>query len=386
MKQKHRVKKIIIDIGLALLLIGIFLLHFYIMPRKEAGEGKVLGDSETGAVTFKLPSGTLTEYEESKSGPADEKETGAEQNGTRGSSDRPARSEGDQKKRQGSPGSQSEKGGRSGGGNPGSGNTGTTEIESDNTDFITRTEAKAETLLHTLSEEDIYLTITKTELGEGSSQITYYTADIYLTGVKQLQTAFAKGTYGKNMRETTQQMAVDNQALLAISGDSYGNNEKGVVVRNGVLCRSETNDAEICVLFTDGTMKVYEPEELTQEGVLEQDVWQAWNFGPSLLDNGSVKSTFQTTSYLNRTNPRCAIGYVEPGHYLFVLVDGRDQGYSKGATMTELAQIMADEGCTLAYNLDGGKSSAMVYQGEYVNRPADGGRTISDIIYLERTE
>lgn len=388
MKQRHPGKKLIIDLGLALLLIGGFLLYFYIMPREEAGEGKVLGISESGVATFELPSGTVTEYEEQ---PTDETEGVTDEtaqsrpepgsgSGRGGGPNGGSQSGGG--RGSGSPGS----GGKSGGGNPGSGNTGTTEIDSDDTASITQTGAKQETLLHTLSEDDIYLTITKTELGEGNDQVTYYTADIYLTGVSQLKTAFAKGTYGKNMRETTQQMAADNQALLAISGDSYGNNEKGVVVRNGILYRSETNDAEVCVLFTDGTMKIYEPDELTREGVLEQDVWQAWNFGPSLLADGKVKSTFQTTSYLNRTNPRCAIGYVEPGHYLFVLVDGRDQGYSKGATMTELAQIMADEGCVLAYNLDGGKSSAMVYQGEYVNQPADGGRTISDIIYLERTE
>lgn len=43
---------------------------------------------------------------------------------------------------------------------------------------------------------------------------------------------------------------------------------------------------------------------------------------------------------------------------------------------------MSSLGCNVAYNLDGGKSSAMVYEGEYVNQPADGGRTISDIIYI----
>jgi len=379
MKQKHSGKKIMIDIGLALLLTGGFLLNFYIMPREGAGEGKVLGISETGAATFELPSGTMTEYEETQPAGGIEKAPGG------GSKSRPE--PGSRSREGGDPdgGGSRGKSGR-GGGNPGSGNTKTTEIQSDDTAPITRTEEKQETLLHTLSEEDIYLTITKTELGGDSEKITYYTADIYLTNVNQLKTAFAKGTYGKNIRETTLQMAVDNQALLAISGDSYGNNEKGVVARNGIRYRSETNDAEVCVLFTDGTMKIYEPDQLTRENVLEQDVWQAWNFGPSLLEDGKVKSTFQTTSYLNRTNPRCAIGYAEPGHYLLVLVDGRNQGYSKGATMTELAQIMADEGCVLAYNLDGGKSSAMVYQGEYVNQPADGGRTISDIIYLERTE
>ncbi|MGL5437331.1 MAG: phosphodiester glycosidase family protein [Lachnospiraceae bacterium] len=365
MKNKRPLKLLTIDLGLTLVLLGIFLLHFYVLPQNKNSEGIVIGDTNSQTGAFELPSATAAQSTSQTTPP--------------GERERKPGSENDENPRKGKPGSSSS-GSRD---NPGNGNTGTTDIESDT---VIQTSERQGMLLHTLYEEDIHLTIRKNEIGSGDEQITYYVADVYLTSVNQLKTAFAKGTYGKNMRETTQQMAEDNQALLAISGDSYGNNENGIVVRNGILYRSETNDAEICVLFTDGTMKIYEPEEFEEAAILEQDVWQAWNFGPSLLKDGAVKSTFRTTSYLNRANPRCAIGYIAPGHYLFVLVDGRDQGYSKGATMTELAQIMADEGCTLAYNLDGGKSSAMVYSGEYINQPADGGRTISDIIYLERTK
>ncbi|MDF2486836.1 MAG: hypothetical protein K0R46_3004, partial [Herbinix sp.] len=137
------------------------------------------------------------------------------------------------------------------------------------------------------------------------------------------------------------------------------------------------------VLFTDGTMKTYSPEEFDASEVIDQGAWQAWTFGPELLDgDGHILASFNTTSYLNSTNPRGAIGYVEPGHYKFVVVDGRDKGYSKGVTLSELAQIMVNEGSKTAYNLDGGKSAAMVYDGSYVNQPAQGGRTISDIIYI----
>jgi exopolysaccharide biosynthesis protein len=178
-------------------------------------------------------------------------------------------------------------------------------------------------------------------------------------------------------------MAENNDAVLTISGDFYGNSEEGVVIRNGVLYRSVVNDADICVLFTDGTMKTYSPEEFDVDEVIQKGAWQAWTFGPELLDgSGNVLSSFNTTSYLNEENPRCALGYIEEGHYIFVVVDGRDVGYSKGATLSELAQIMSDEGCLTAYNLDGGKSAAMVFDGEYVNQPSEGGRTISDIVYI----
>ena len=337
------IKVILFDFIIALLCFGAFILYFYIMPHKGEQNATVLiNETATESQAFALPDSE--DNTKTKTRPSGQK---------RGNNE-----------------------------NAGNGNTNTKSIVSENSslDFS----GKTNTALETFKSDSMQLNITKNELGEGNDKITYYTADIYVTSVKQLQTAFANGTFGKNLRETTVQMAEDNNALLAISGDSYGNNETGIVVRNGILYRSDTNDAEICVLFLDGTMKIYTPEEFDQEKILECDVWQAWNFGPSLLDNGSVKTTFQTTSYLNGSNPRCAIGYVGPGHYKFVLVDGRNIGYSKGATMSELAEIMANEGCLLAYNLDGGKSSAMVYQGSYINQPVEGGRTISDIIYLKK--
>ena len=82
------------------------------------------------------------------------------------------------------------------------------------------------------------------------------------------------------------------------------------------------------------------------------------------------------------TNPRAAIGYYEPGHYCFVLVDGRQSKYSKGMTMQQLSQLFEDLGCTAAYNLDGGQTAVMASKLGVVNRPYDGGRTTSDIVYI----
>ena len=67
-----------------------------------------------------------------------------------------------------------------------------------------------------------------------------------------------------------------------------------------------------------------------------------------------------------------------------IVVDGRSTGYSRGTTMTELAQLFLDRGATVAYNLDGGGSSAMVFNGSLVNNPLGRGkeRGTSDILYL----
>ena len=403
-KWKKLLCSVGVDVTVAALCVGGFLTNFYLMPHSGTGIGTVLAstDTDSGTGTFSLPdeseanasaaestessdfeseASEETESAESDSGSADSDSTDSESSGSQkpGGRGGPGSGSGGPGSGSGGPGGKS----GSGGGSMTNGNTNTKSITADQ-EASTEIAGLSSTseVLNTYRSDDLQYTITKTTLGSGDDIITYYTADIYITDITQLMTAFADGTYGKNYRESVQTMAEENDAILAISGDSYGNSDSGVVVRNGVLYRDETNDAEICVLFKDGTMKIYTPEEFDSEGVLEEDVWQVWNFGPSLLTDGVVNTTFQTTDYLNSKNPRCAIGYVSAGHYKFVVVDGRSDGYSTGATMSELAAIMESEGCTLAYNLDGGKSAEMVQDGEVVNQPAGGGREISDIIYI----
>lgn len=110
----------------------------------------------------------------------------------------------------------------------------------------------------------------------------------------------------------------------------------------------------------------------------DRGVWQAWNFGPALLDNGEAITVFD--SAIKGKNPRNSIGYYEPGHYCFITVDGRQNGYSVGMTLAELSAVYASLGCKCAYNLDGGATAEMIFQGELVNKPYKGGRQSSDII------
>lgn len=262
-------------------------------------------------------------------------------------------------------------------------NTDTDEYSVDNTlvESVLNADVQAERVV-TYEGDDAVIYIDKKWFGEGDDKITYYSADIYVSSVDVLKTGLAKDTYGKNIKDSIFNMASENNAVFAVNGDFYGNSEEGIVVRNGIKYRDNLNDVDICVLFTNGEMKTYTYEEFDTDEVLAQGVWQAWCFGPMLLDGkGGVLESFNTTTYLNSANPRTAIGYIEPGHYKIVTVDGRDPGYSKGVNLSELAAIMSDEGCTTAYNLDGGCSAMMVYEGELVNVP-DRGREISDIIYI----
>lgn len=86
------------------------------------------------------------------------------------------------------------------------------------------------------------------------------------------------------------------------------------------------------------------------------------------------------------SNPRTAIGYLGDNHYVFVVADGRTSE-SEGLSLLELADFMQSLGVEQAYNLDGGGSSTMYYQGQVINNPTTNGseigeREVSDILYI----
>ncbi len=211
-----------------------------------------------------------------------------------------------------------------------------------------------------------------------TDEVTYYVADIYLKDIKYFKTAFAKGKYGKGLHDETDVIAAQNNAILAINGDYYGNNA-GPVVRNGVLYREEKYK-DVLVMNNDGSMQTLTALELDMEKIKSEGAYQIWTFGPMLLKNGQPMTKFD--SDLTRANPRTAIGYYEPGHYCFVLVDGRQPGYSNGMTLQQMSKLFYKLGCSVAYNLDGGQSSEMVLHNEFVNQPYKGGRSVSDIVYI----
>lgn len=209
--------------------------------------------------------------------------------------------------------------------------------------------------------------------------VTYYVQDIYVRSIENLQTAFAEDTYGKAVTDWVLDMAVENNAVTAINGDYYGVESGGVVIRNGVFYRDDAN-ADVLVLYYDGTMKAFPAAEFDADLEMANGAYQAWNFGPVLVEDGTALTSF--SSRISSANPRTAIGYVEPGHYVFITVDGRQAGYSSGMTLKQLAETMEALGCQVAYNLDGGQTSTMTFGDEIANQPYKGGRLTSDIIFI----
>jgi exopolysaccharide biosynthesis protein len=185
-------------------------------------------------------------------------------------------------------------------------------------------------------------------------------------------------------------MASENNAIFAVNGDYYGANKRGYVIKNGVLYRDSVrqgDDTEDLVIYSDGSFGIIDETEVSAEALLSDGVVQLFAFGPALLENGETAvSKNDEVDRASSSNPRTAIGIVEPLHYIVVVSDGRTSE-SEGLTLYELAEVMQQYGCTTAYNLDGGGSSTMVFAGEVVNNPTTNGkkiteRAVSDIVYI----
>lgn len=101
----------------------------------------------------------------------------------------------------------------------------------------------------------------------------------------------------------------------------------------------------------------------------EKDVVEGISFGPALIVNGEKMITRGDGGW--GVGPRTAIGQRKDGTVLFLVIDGRQPGYSVGATLRDIQNIMYEEGAVIAANLDGGSSSTLYYNGKVINKPAD---------------
>lgn len=217
---------------------------------------------------------------------------------------------------------------------------------------------------------------------------TVYVADIVLSSPDQLKTALARSSYGKNVTEKTSVIAANNGALLAINGDYYGARERGYVIREGIIYRSTRRQgAEDLVIYRDGTMRIISESDVSAEELLNDGAYNVFSFGPGLISDGVITvSEGYEVGQAMASNPRTAIGQIDGLHYVFVVSDGRTSE-SAGLSLYELAQFMSELGVSVAYNLDGGGSSTMYYNGEVVNNPTTNGkriseRSVSDIVYI----
>ena len=239
------------------------------------------------------------------------------------------------------------------------------------------------TVIGTYSDSKRKITVTQYRAYDSN----IYVADVEVTDGTSNLSAFANNTYGRNITDTTSDMAEENNAVLAINGDYYGARQSGYVIRNGVVYRNQGSNGEDMVISKDGSLSFIFESDTTTDSLMQKQAWQVLSFGPVLVENGQVAvSENDEVGMAMASNPRTAIGTVAKNHYLFVVSDGRTSE-SAGLSLYELANFMKSLGATNVYNLDGGGSSTMVFQGEVVNNPTTNGnkiseRAVSDILYI----
>lgn len=229
--------------------------------------------------------------------------------------------------------------------------------------------------------------------------LVYWVAEVYTENPdKDINTAFAGGSYEACMKEKEQvsQLAGANNAIFAVNGDSVGfrgddsdakDFKNPIVIRNGELCyEDDRNIGKMCAMMNDGTLKIFSPGDLgSGEKMVEDGVTDVWWFDTALVENGEVISSLYEVESALDLAPYTAIGQKDKNNFIFIVVDGRGSNGSPGTTYTGMAELMVKYGAKTAYELDGGGSSTIWFDGMVLNQPSDGQeRPISDIIFVEK--
>ena len=237
------------------------------------------------------------------------------------------------------------------------------------------------------SYSDDNLSITLTEKTVNNTQV--YVADVTVSSAEYLKTALANNTYGTNVTAKTSETAANNNAILAVNGDYYGANSTGYVIRNGVVyrdtVREDASNGDLAI-YKDGSFKIIYENEISANQLVEDGVVNLLAFGPALVENSEiVVDTKSEVGQSMASNPRTAIGIIDEKHYIIIVSDGRTSE-SQGLSLYEMAEVMKSYGVKTAYNLDGGGSSTMYFNGQVINKPTTNGniseRAVSDIVYI----
>ena len=231
---------------------------------------------------------------------------------------------------------------------------------------------------------------------DATQPLTWFEADLYgdLDADEMLRTVQNDPEKMGKVRVDATETAKKHNVVFAMNTDYYtyrvavnNNRHTGIVIRDGRILYDDpytekqvTNsmfpNLDMLAFMPDGSLKVYHSWEKTAQEFIDEGVQTVYSFGPYLLLDGKVSER----AYANNENknPRCAIGMVEPGHYVAIMCEGRLKR-SAGVTISYLAKMMRAKGCQVAFNMDGGQTAVMVFMGKQLNQIGayDGGKTNS---------
>ena len=213
----------------------------------------------------------------------------------------------------------------------------------------------------------------------------YWVARVTIGHASQLRTAAAGGFYNDYTMKATH-LAKRQNAVLAIDGDYYAYYPYGMVVRQGLFYRDKLRqERDVLAIDEDGDFHIFlVPDKGTVP--LEYNGKQLINvfhFGPALVVAGEV-GTLDASYWLAPDAKRQRMCIAQTGHleYMALCCAGPMRG-SEGMDIKQFADLAKELGAVNAYNLDGGDSTIMIFNGQKINDKENSNtRDISDIIYF----
>lgn len=227
--------------------------------------------------------------------------------------------------------------------------------------------------------QDLRVEINRFSANVRGRNTVWYISHIHFRGDTAFRSFLANPEKPGRGRDRPENIATKNQVVYAQNGDlfTYRIEEKrypGIVIRNGGIVHSKTYTKRVTgvapldelALFPDGRMEVRFPGDITAEDYLALGATDVFAFGPILIQDGVRDERLEKA--WNSYEPRSAIGLVAPGHAVGILVEGRNKR-SDGMPLRFVADRLLEQGCVMAYILDGGQTAAMIFLGKNVMDP-----------------
>ncbi|MDD4311003.1 MAG: phosphodiester glycosidase family protein [Eubacteriales bacterium] len=223
----------------------------------------------------------------------------------------------------------------------------------------------------TLSIQINRVTSEYTNYGGRTYPLVYFVAHIRMRDVDSFRTVQSADNRNGAGALKPWIIARRNKAVLMITGDNLTESDtqyKSILIRDGKVFLDSAK-SDIMAIYPDMTLHLFSPKETNARELLMDGVREAFSFGPTLIRDGvfTTEDIDHTARIANETNPRTGLGMIDPGHFVAIVVDGRQKEYSYGMRLTAFGELFVKEGCVEAYNLDGGVSACMLFMGEQLN-------------------
>lgn len=230
----------------------------------------------------------------------------------------------------------------------------------------------------------------ETMINHNYSSVPVYFSEVTIKHASQFRRQWANGDYNSKSYQYPSNMFNSSNGVVGMSADFYKHRKYGIIIQYGtVICdKRGPSVLDVLTIDYDGNFRIWKDTELrkriAEEGA--EDIMLSFTFGPVLVQEGSAVEAShwerQSLGELSTTVGRAGIGQLGELHYLLCTVS------NPGMTCAEIAKTMADKGCVTAYNLDGGQSGTMLFDGKVYNKIAYKGveRAMSDILYFASAE